>query len=126
MILPPWNGDAPAPAQRYLLLMKRSSPDATIDSLPIEIDAKAVRGEAIRVIRGLFDRRDRFSESSAERSRPASFFSVVRIMRDLELAMMAISESLADGVAHAGGRRAPLENTSADEQPANGSAPPLR
>ena len=91
---------------------ERSLSEATA----VEIDAKIVRGEAIRAIRGLMDRSSRFTESLSERSRPVSFYAVVRIMRDLELAITAMSEALAEGVGHAGGSCNPIQKTKVDKQ----------
>ncbi len=82
-------------------------PSAT-DSVAFEIDARTVRGETIRVIRGFAYRSDRSKDTPQRRPRPTSFYAVVRIMRDLELTLAAISGSLADGVDHAtGGKRSP-------------------
>lgn len=80
----------------------------TTDSVAFEIDAGVVRGEAIRAIRGFVTRSDQLRVSAPTRAKPSSFYAIVRIMRDLELTLAAISGSLAEGVEHTvGGKRTP-------------------
>ena len=72
-------------------------PSAT-DSVAFEIDAKVVRSEAIRAIRGFACHLDRPRGPLSKSPKSTSFYAIVRIMRDLELTLTAISHSLAEGV----------------------------
>lgn len=75
-----------------------------IGSVAFEVDAKFVRGEAIRAIRGFAVHASRSRDSLPHRSpAPVSLYTIVRIMRDLELTLAAISGSLAESVGHATG-----------------------
>ena len=79
-----------------------------IENALVEIDPKVVRCEAIRAIRGFMVRSDQPNERQSGRRRPVSFYCIVRIMRDLEMTLAAISQSLAEGVDHVtGGPSAP-------------------
>lgn len=73
------------------------------DSIALEIDARIVRSEAIRAIRGFMTRTGQPGDTAQKRSKPTSFYAIVCIMRDLELTLAAISGSLAEGVEHATG-----------------------
>ena len=81
--------------------MNVSQHPSLIQGVAIEIDPKVVRGEAIRAIRGFMIRSDQPRERMSHRRLPVSFYVIVRIMRDLELTLTAISGSLAEGIEHA-------------------------
>ena len=85
--------------------MNESLTRFAVEGASAEIDAKVVRSEAIRAIRGFMVRSDQPRERLSGRRLPVSFYAVVRIMRDLELTLVAISGSLAEGVDHATGRQ---------------------
>ena len=79
-----------------------------IGSVAFQVDANFVRGEAIRAIRGFAVHTSRSRDSLPDRSpRPVSLYTIVRIMRDLELTLAAISGSLADSVCHTTGHPSP-------------------
>ena len=84
-------------------MMKGSFDPSVIENASLEIDPRMVRGEAIRAIRGFTIRSDQPRDRLISRPRPVSFYAIVRIMRDLELTLMAISGSLAEGIEHATG-----------------------
>ena len=93
-----------------------------VEGASAEIDAKVVRGEAIRAIRGFMVRSDQPRERLSGRRLPISFYAVVRIMRDLELTLVAISGSLAEGVEHVTSRQSPAHDDPA-AAPAAGAHP---
>ena len=85
------------------MLMTTARQNPATDYVTFDIDARTVRNEAIRAIRGFAHRSERPVEWTTDRRGAVSFYSIVRIMRDLELTLMAISGSLAEGVEHATG-----------------------
>ena len=104
------------------LLMNVSQHLSLIQGVAIEIDPKVVRGEAIRAIRGFMVRSDQPRERLSGRRLPVSFYAIVRIMRDLELTLAAISGSLAEGVEHAAGSASVSQNDQA-AAPSAGARP---
>ena len=90
--------------------MNGSFDRSLVGNAPLEIDPKVVRGEAIRAIRGFMVRSDQPRERLPARRLPVSFYAIVRIIRDLELTLAAISGSLAEGVEHATGGASASQN----------------